>query len=105
MDLSNNIVHDLDEMMYYYQRNIRDYMDNIHEYNHNVQTYLNIIRNPHTRDYITYPLRTHQNIPSHPTLQSLFRTTQQSREEGTLFSQRFEDVVIRPTNDQITRAL
>ena len=99
MDLSNNIVHDLDEMMYYYQRNIRDYMDNIHEYNHNVQTYLNIIRNPHTRDYITYPLRTQ------PNLQSLFRTTQPSREEGTLFSQRFEDVVIRPTNDQITRAL
>jgi len=101
MDISNNTIHNLDEIMYYYQRNIRDYMDNIHEYNNNINSYFNIIRsNPYSREYIsTAPLRTQPNA------NPLFRNLQQHREEGVVFTQRFEDVVVRPTNSQINQAL
>jgi len=40
MDISHNQLHNLDEFIYEYQRNIRYYTDNIHYYNNNINTYL-----------------------------------------------------------------
>jgi len=94
MDISSNSIHDLHSMMYYYQRNMRDYTDNIHEYNNNMTMYMNILNNPHSRDYLSFR-------PVH----QVFRDTSQRRDEGNAFRQRFEDVVVRPTEAQITRAL
>ena len=100
MDISNNS-HDLTEAIYEYQRNIRYYTDNIHEYNQNISTYLNIINNSGSRDYINYRQPILQTTP----INNIFRNINQRRDEGNMFRQNFEDVVVRPTEAQITRAL
>lgn len=86
MDISNNTIY---ETMYEYHRNVRYYTDNIHEYNQNMNQFLNIINNRSR----AIPMN---NIP---------RNVSQRRDEGNMFRQRFEDVVVRPTEAQITRAI
>lgn len=71
-----------------YHRNIRYYTDNIHEYNQNMSQLLNIVNRPRT-----IPIN---NIP---------RNINQRRDEGNIFRQRFENVVVRPSEAQITRAI
>lgn len=100
MDISNN-VHNLAEAIYEYQRNIRYYTDNIHEYNQNISTYLNIINTSGSRNYINYRTPILQTTP----INNIFRNINQRRDEGNMFRQNFEDVVVRPTEAQITRAL
>lgn len=100
MDISNNS-HDLTEAIYEYQRNIRYYTDNIHEYNQNIRTYLNIINNSGSRDYINYSPPILQTTP----INNIFRNINQRRDEGNMFRQNFQDVVVRPTEAQIIRAL
>jgi hypothetical protein len=100
MDISNN-PHDLAEAIYEYQRNIRYYTDNIHEYNQNISTYLNIINTSGSRNYINYRTPFLQTTP----INNVFRNISQRRDEGNIFRQNFEDVVVRPTEVQIIRAL
>jgi hypothetical protein len=113
MDISNNI-HDLAEAMYEYQRNIRYYTDNIRDYNQNINTYLNIINNsPPIINNLGF--RDYRPIFQPTPITNVFRNINQRRDEGnmfqpttfqpTTFQQRFEDVVVRPTEAQITRAL
>jgi hypothetical protein len=134
MDISNNFVHDLDELIYYYQRNMRDYMDNIHEYNQNINLYLNMINNPYSRHYINIdnqPLRNSNLRPSNPytshlrtsnlrnlynvdppnqphtTPHTTYNNFAQRREEGEMFTfrqQGLNDVVVRPSSSQIHTA-
>lgn len=93
MDISNNY-RDLEDTIYEYQRNIRHFIDNVHEYNQNITTYLGMINNSFSREYVYYR-------PTTP-ISSIFRNLNQRRNEGRY---NFEDVVVRPTEAQITRAL
>jgi hypothetical protein len=96
MDISNNY-QNLEDAVYEYQRNIRHYMDNIHEYNQNISTYLNMISRGHP-SYRSIPIPT----ANPTTINNIFQNLNQRR---NLFRHNFEDVVVRPTEAQITRAL
>jgi hypothetical protein len=85
MDISNNSLYDT---MYEYHRNIRYYTDNIHGYNQNMTQLLNILGRSSGLSM--------NNIP---------RYVNQRRDEGNVFRQRFENVVVRPSEAQITRAI
>lgn len=74
--------------MYEYHRNIRYYTDNIHGYNQNITQLLNILGRSSGLSM--------NNIP---------RYVNQRRDEGNVFRQRFENVVVRPSEAQITRAI
>lgn len=97
MDISNNF-HDITEAIYEYQRNIRYYTDNIHEYNQNIRTYINMINTSDSRDYMNYR-------PSITPINNIFRNIGQRRDQRNMFRQNFQDVVVRPTEAQIIRAL
>ena len=99
MDISNNI-HNLNEVMYDYNRNIRYHTDNIHEYNQNIRAYLSIINNTLPGQYISErPIIQNNNpiLQNTIPINNIFRNLNQPRN--------FEDVVVRPTEAQITRAL
>jgi hypothetical protein len=100
MDISNNS-HDFVEAIYEYQRNIRHYTENIHEYNQNISTYLSIINNSTP---IINNLGSREYIPITP-ITNIFRNRNQGRDEGNMFRHNFEDVVVRPSQVQIVRAL
>lgn len=89
MDLSRNA---MDDVMYHYSRNMRDYMDNVHEYNNNINTYLHMIEQRNTRPAAS------------PFINNFIRNYVQSRDEGNVFRNTFEDVIVRPTNQQIAVA-
>jgi hypothetical protein len=64
-DLSNNVfTPNLDEFMYYYQRNIREYTENIHEYNTIINgflTFQNNIHNIHNIHRVNNQYNNHNN--------------------------------------------
>ena len=112
MDISNNTT-ELNEMMYYYQRNMRDYMENIHEYNNNVNMFFNILSRS-TNTPSSASSRVHAPAPrftvpnqnqENPVYYTPFRTNLHARGEPNLIRTPFEDVVIRPTSTQLSRAL
>jgi hypothetical protein len=101
MDISGN--YSINDMMYYYQRNIRDYSDNIHEFNTNMTYYLSLLANEmRPPQYINREPRTT------PNLHTVFRNLLQRRDEGNTFLQLgirpMEDVIVRPTAIQFERA-
>jgi hypothetical protein len=104
MDISNNS-HDFIEAVYEYQRNIRNYTENIHEYNQNIRNILAIVNNMElgSQQYINPPQR--YINPHHTPITNILRNTGQRRYEGNMFRHNFEDVVVRPSEAQIVRAL
>ena len=101
MDISGN--YSINDMMYYYQRNIRDYSDNIHDFNVNMTYYLSLLAN----EYSSPPYINRQPRPT-PNLQTVFRNLLQRRDEGNTFLQLgirpMEDVIVRPTAIQFEQA-
>ena len=105
MDPSGN---NIDYIIENYQRNTRDFIDNIHEYNSIMRSYMNNrINNPYSRQYINTPpvAPIHNNIINNP-YSRIYNTPMYNR--TTRFERNtphYEDVVVRPTNDQIASAL
>jgi len=106
MDPSGNHI---DYIIENYQRNTRDFIDNIHEYNSIMRLYMNNrINNPYSRQYINTPpvAPIHNNIINNP--YSRIYNTPMYNSRTTRFERNtpnYEDVVVRPTNDQIASAL
>jgi len=98
----NNIV---DSVIENYQRNTRNFIDNIHEYNSIMRLYMNRINNPYSRQYINTP-PIHNNTINNP--YSRIYNTPMYNNRTTRFERNtpdYEDVVVRPTNGQIDGAL
>lgn len=97
MDISGN--HSIHDMMYHYQRNIRDYSDNIHDFNVNMSYYLSIYANEMRFPPIARPI---------PTIHNVYRNLLQRRDEGDTFLhfgiRPMEDVIVRPTVYEFERA-
>jgi hypothetical protein len=105
MDISRNNVsnNELEEVMYYYQRNVRDLIDNMHEYNYNINTYLTGVfsqRNQRTPRYYTPNTSNRSNVFGNNVFQ------RQTYDNNLLrFTHHMDDVVVRPTTQQIENAL
>ena len=98
MDISGN----LDSVMFQYTDNMRQYNDNMRQYNDNMRKYLDIIANRervygqnNRRNEFTYfynpPVR-----PVNSIFSSLFPTTRRANS--------LQDVIVRPTREQILEA-
>jgi len=129
MNTPQNSAHNIDEVIFEYQRNIRYYTDNIHEYNENMNLYFNsIFRNNY--NYNTEPIindrayiNTNNNYNTEPIINNrtyinpnINRTRFNESPMNNLWynivnrrgqrNERFmEDVVVRPTETQINTAL
>ena len=135
MDLSGNHLHNIDEVIEHYQQNIRRYNDNIQAYNTIINTYMtqqtNMMNPPinqHRNPYSRNPFNTSENINRetrentniinpysyiYATPRTIPNTTtpatrQSNRTSNNIFQairNHFEDVVVRPTTEQIENAL
>lgn len=95
----------IDNAINYYQRNISHYTNNMSEYNSIMRSYINNRLNPHSRHYIrTPPVNINTNIRNNnPYSQIPIYNYERRRVER--HSPDYEDVVVRPTNEQIENAL
>ena len=109
MNTPQNSAHNIDEVIFEYQRNIRYYTDNIHEYNENMNLYFNsIFRNynnnntePINQPYIN--LNNNRTIFNRPPINNLWYNIANGRSQRN--ETFMEDVVVRPTETQINAAL
>lgn len=100
MDISNNYINDI-------QTSMHSYHQNMHEYNDNMRRYLHIMEDMY-RDHIFYVnptgftnLRNNNINNSLPIFNTFIRQYLRNRDEGNTLRNTYEDVVVRPTEDQI----
>ena len=120
MSLNQDVDRHVENIINYYQRNIRDYTDNIHEYNTIIRTYLNnrynrtnvslndghtnvSLNGGHTNPFLG-PFTRVNGGNTNPYLRTFHNFPQQSRMYGQIDSD-YEDVVVHPTSAQIENAL
>lgn len=111
MSLNQDVDRHVENIINYYQRNIRDYTDNIHEYNSIIRTYLNYrlnrtnvsLNDGHTNPFLG-PFTRVNGGHTNPYLRTFNNFPQQSRMYGQIDSD-YEDVVVHPTTAQIENAL
>jgi predicted nucleic acid-binding Zn-ribbon protein len=105
MDISGN--YSLHDIMYYYQKNIRDYTDNIHEYNQIMTNYLNMVATA-PRYYPRSPFSQATPTRQTPVFNTIFRNLLPRRNESDTILQLgirpMEDVIVRPSVSQIQDA-
>jgi len=114
MDISRNEIY---EFMYDYQRNIRHYTDNMNEYNNIVTLFLNRIANNIDRTneyhntYNTYRnphMRQRTTVFTNPSIRNVVRDFLERRDDevflNTIREPQLENVVVRPTAEQIETA-
>jgi len=106
MDTSRNNVSnsELEEVMYYYQRNVRDIIDNMHEYNYNINTYLTGVFSQRNQRIPRYYTPNTSNNRHNVFGNNVFQ--RQTNDNNLLrFNHHMDDVVVRPTTQQIENAL
>ncbi len=117
MSLNQDIDRHVENIINYYQRNMRDYTDNIHEYNSIIRMYLNNRLNRtnvssnggYTNPFIG-PFARVNGIQPNPTPNTnpYVRTFHNFPQQSRMYSERdsdYEDVVVHPTPGQIENAL
>ena len=103
MDISNNYINDIHTSMHAYHQNI-------HEYNDNMRRFLHIIEdNYRDNSFYVNPtgftnLRNNNINNPLPIFNTFIRQYLRNRDEGNTLRNTYEDVVVRPTEDQIENA-
>jgi hypothetical protein len=107
MDISLNYLY---ESMNQYHQNVHEYNENMRRYLHLLQDMVNMnnIHNMENDIHITGRNTTYNttnsNISAAPVINTLIRNFLRNREEGNVFRQTYEDVIVRPSAAQIERA-